>query len=79
MAGEVTRRQQNLQVAAEDPPCFLDARTFGLRQEKANREADTSKVCSSKVTDKTITLTSKEASLWTKAVLKAEMAQKMDK
>lgn len=50
-AGEVTRRQQKLQITAEDPPSFLGAPTHDLRLEKAEVKADMRKVCGSNAND----------------------------
>lgn len=76
MAGEVTRRQQKLQVVAEDPLCFFCARIYGVGREKANDETDISKFySSSKVTEKTTAAASK-VSLWTKVEWKAKDGRK---
>ena len=54
MAGEVTRRQPNLRVAAEDPPSFLGAGPYRIGREKAKAEADNGKACNSNSRDKTV-------------------------
>lgn len=47
----MTRRQQKLQITAEDPPSFLGAPTHDLRLEKAEVKADMRKVCGSNAND----------------------------
>lgn len=79
MAGEVTRRQQRLQVAAEDPPSFLGAGIYGIGGEKAKAEADISKFGTTNLPDKASAVASKKASLRMKARLKAKMTRNSDK
>lgn len=76
MAGEVTRRQQKLQIAAEAPPPFLGP-SQDLRRDKRKVEPDMRKVYSSNPDEQEVGDPFQDATFWTKARKKAKMNQKI--
>ena len=79
MAGEVTRKQQKLQIPTEDPPSFIRAGIPSREREKAKVAQEISKVCDTNAIGKNMDMRFKEASFWTKAKRKAKLAQGKDR
>lgn len=75
MAGEVTRKQQKLQIAAEDPPSFHRVGYPDNGWEKAKMEQEISKVCYNDPYARITADQPKETSFWTKARWKARRLQ----
>ena len=66
MAGEVTRKQQKLQIAVEDPPSFLRVGNPGTGWEKAKMEQEISRICYNDPDGQDTAIFPKEKSFWIK-------------
>ncbi len=73
MAGEVTRRQQKLQIPAEHPPIFVRAGTPSRETEKAKVVQEISNVCDTNAAEENMGMRSQEALFWTKAKRKSKL------
>lgn len=78
MAGEVTRKQQKLQIPAQDPPIFIQAGTPGREREKAKGGAGDRQGLRYQWIGKNVGTRSQEALFWTKAKRKSKLDQAKD-
>lgn len=76
MAGEVTKEQQKLPIAAEDPPVFLGAGTHRPGREKAEVQAEINKFDSSQHSKQEAENFPEKAASWTQVRWKAKVTQK---